>query len=69
MFDSPVVVIGGAFGLLASVNAFLIAYDHGKLRRYSGRALWLKPIYAAAAALGCFAMLIFALLLLSRYLL
>ena len=44
MFDSPVVVIGGAFGLLASVNAFLIAYDHGKLRRYSGRALWLKPI-------------------------
>ena len=66
MFDSPVVLIGGAFGILASLNAFLIAYDDGKLRRSSGRRLWLKPTGVAVAALACFVMLIAALELASR---
>jgi hypothetical protein len=48
MFANRIALIGGAFGLLASLNSFLIAYDEGKRRRSSGLDLWLKPVYKAA---------------------
>jgi hypothetical protein len=55
MFASRIVLIGGTFSVLASLNAFLIAYDEGKLRRSSGSNLWLKAAYRAVITLAAFA--------------
>jgi hypothetical protein len=63
MFSNRIALIGGAFGLLASLNSFLIAYDEGKRRRSSGLDLWLKPVYKAAVTLAGFVLLIIALCL------
>jgi hypothetical protein len=63
MFASRIILIGGTFGVLASLNSFLIAYDEGKLRRSSGSNLWLKAAYKAVITLAAFALLIIALCL------
>jgi hypothetical protein len=63
MFSSRIALIGGAFGVLASLNSFLIAYDEAKLRRSSGSDLWLKAAYKAAVTLAGFVLLITALCL------